>query len=290
MKLLAKPLLAAAIAAAFQVSGAQLYYQGSMADNYNSGPDSASITSNGGTASIPDGSYVYASSTRRALAASDYSVQEGDFGLASAARWVNDWAISAPSQDTGQTQDGRLWFNLKGQLDATGILGTAYAIVNLIITDNSTGVNVFYDQLDFGNFTGAYGDNYSTIVAVGGFTDFMNASQATGFDSVVSSLANGLDIYTNPIAWTAGDTYSVQLGFDTQALRYETGYTTGPTVALFADPFTFATDRPVVDLPSGWTLNSPQSDIVDDELLPEPPTPVVVGIGLLGLAVFRRRR
>ena len=60
----------------------------------------------------------------------------------------------------------------------------------------------------------------------------------------------------------------------------------------FLDPLSFATDKPVFNLPNGDTVNSVEANIVNDQFVavPEPGTLVVVATSLLGFGVLRRRK
>jgi len=51
----------------------------------------------------------------------------------------------------------------------------------------------------------------------------------------------------------------------------------------------FSQRGPVFNLPAGWTANSLDGSIVNNMLVPEPSTWVLIAIPLMGLAVTRRR-
>ena len=57
--------------------------------------------------------------------------------------------------------------------------------------------------------------------------------------------------------------------------------------ADFGNSVTFASDQPVFDLPSGYTVNCPTGNIVNNIVVPEPATLSL--LALSGLAVSRRR-
>jgi hypothetical protein len=60
--------------------------------------------------------------------------------------------------------------------------------------------------------------------------------------------------------------------------------------AIFdVDAFSFTTTGPVFNLPAGWTANSADGRIVNNVLVPEPSTGLLVLTGLLGLAARRKR-
>jgi len=61
-----------------------------------------------------------------------------------------------------------------------------------------------------------------------------------------------------------------------------------------SNTLTFATDRPVFDLPLGYTVNSAEAGVVENMFVaplpvPEPAAAWMIGVGLAGLWVRRRR-
>jgi hypothetical protein len=61
----------------------------------------------------------------------------------------------------------------------------------------------------------------------------------------------------------------------------------GAGTSNFGSTVRFPLDRPVFDLPPGYTVNSASAGIVDNHVVPEPTTGALLGLGLAGLS--RRR-
>ncbi len=64
-------------------------------------------------------------------------------------------------------------------------------------------------------------------------------------------------------------------------------------VSTFHHTLSFASDRPVFDLPEGWTVNSFDANIVDNRWIgttvPEPSSFVVTTLGALSICALRRK-
>lgn len=65
---------------------------------------------------------------------------------------------------------------------------------------------------------------------------------------------------------------------------------TAHVTADFGSTLSFPKSGPVFDLPAGFTAHSASGHIVDNQVVPEPGTSLLVGVGLGTLALVRRRR
>ncbi|MBI3838904.1 MAG: PEP-CTERM sorting domain-containing protein [Planctomycetia bacterium] len=57
----------------------------------------------------------------------------------------------------------------------------------------------------------------------------------------------------------------------------------------FSHTFGFPTSGPVFNLPDGFTANSPEGQIANNNFVPEPSTLALAAIGLGLVACYRRR-
>jgi hypothetical protein len=86
--------------------------------------------------------------------------------------------------------------------------------------------------------------------------------------------------------------FSVQFGISTLASVAYNSVTAGSmrAGADFANTYSFATDRPVFELPAGYTMNSVSGHIVDNRFTPVPEPTSMAALGLGAAALLRRRK
>jgi hypothetical protein len=293
--------IAIVFVAVVQCAIGQSYSVGATVSN-SDGQDNNSA-SNPAYASLPSGSGASAFGTATdlgALAAAAGS--SGDHAIGTASRTVSDWTIGGPLGGAGLTTNGSMWLNVAGDLVSDTSYGSASAtlyvqVVDISAADPATvfGAQIYFEEEGEGfesNQNEPYVGQYN--YGVPGSPEFKSYIESatnnyTNYGQVISEVASGTDVYTDPITWTAGDTYEVTLGLTADA-KSDSTQSQGD-VADFSDPFSFATNHDVLDLPAGWTVNSPESGVVNNSFnaVPEPATPAVLCFGLLGLAVVRRR-
>ena len=87
-----------------------------------------------------------------------------------------------------------------------------------------------------------------------------------------------------------GDTLTVGLGIFSAASLSVTSPTNGVFEASAHVTLTLPTDRPVFNLPAGYTVSTADRRIVDNQFVPEPDSPAMGGVGLSALALARRSR
>lgn len=268
---------------------AQTYSVSGLVDN----PGGSLTTSNNpGTVSFPDGTTASGFANQTSLGASSLAVANTDQASMLASRTVTDWTTSGP---TGASTNAAMNLSLTGTLATDTWYGTAYVQAIVDVVNSATSATVFDDGVTFALYGGGNGDwSTPSIYDVGiggasGFSTFVD-STAGNASSFISALGTGLTFSTNSIAWTAGDVYDVTLSVQTYAIYTNPyGFTSPSDSADFSDPFSFGQPE-VLDLPNGWSLNSPQSGILNNHLsTPEPSPFAALGAGLAGL-LYRRRR
>lgn len=270
-------LLPSAVAQTYSVNG-----------NVTGSGGTQSTTSNPGSATLPDGSGVTGVATQTGLGATSLAVSVNDKATMTVSRAVSDWTVSGPA---GSTTTAAMNLGLTGSLAADTWYGYAWAEIGVDIVDTANSQTVFNDGVGFELEGDGTGQNVSYIwdtgsIGAGGFSAFVNAAEANP-GAVTAQLPAGLAFVTNPISWTAGDVYDVTMSLKTYATNGSP--TPASDSAQFPDPFSFGQPE-VLDLPSGWNLNSPQSGISGNHLsTPEPESVAVVAVGIAGL-LFRRKR
>jgi hypothetical protein len=211
---------------------------------------------------------------------------------ASASATFNDFIITGP----GGSVAGSANFTLSGAFETTANI--ADSIGNTLVLGGAqieVGVSGSMPGMSFSGLfdqqSGANGQGPTGFIS-GGNGVFAGDSAPTGFTTAMTEL---------PV----GTLFSVSLGLGTTAFASwgsgggaEGELTTVDLTALsdFSNTFTFATTGPVFNLPDGYTVNSVSGDIVNNRFVggpaatPEPPALIMLGSGLLSLAVFLRRR
>jgi hypothetical protein len=97
---------------------------------------------------------------------------------------------------------------------------------------------------------------------------------------------------TLPLVSGGPNTLSLLLGTLSHASSIGSGSNASSTVH-FGNTLKFAVNGPVFDLPAGWTANSVQGNIVNNQFIPPAgvPEPGTLGLVLMGAAgVWRRAR
>ena len=196
------------------------------------------------------------------------------FAMSSFNDFVVNGPIGAPPIDTS------LNFHLSGQMS----LGTYHAIFGSW-PSVSAGVN-FSVQVDGASGSGdggSYGLSYSNGIA--------SAPNASG---MLVGFNGSMDLKTRVFTLPVNVPIPIALYLDTVAqvqVDFADAFVTSANTD-FGSTLTFATDRPVFDLPAGYTVNSVEAGIVNNVFTPAVPEPGSAGLlalGLAGLSLLRAR-
>lgn len=222
---------------------------------------------NNGTARATDGTvgaYAFANLIDQDEKAPNYSYVETS---AIALLIAEDFAVSGPGPNT---VNGALNMVLHGNIDPNG--GRVYARFgsNQLVLDVATG-QAYYDPSDPNGYFSTHG-----------ITDIQ-----------VQNLPNGQENVTFKVPETFGVNSITPTSISIQALADAVKYPGQSLVNYeqtvnYMDTLGFNPNGPAVDLPEGYTVNSPTFHIYNNQVVPEPG-----GIALFasaGLLLFARRR
>ncbi len=137
--------------------------------------------------------------------------------------------------------------------------------------------------------------SFSSIPGGGSFTRQVdNGTVETQFGSgALINFANDADIVTGQFTVMNGVPFTIELQLTTSAIAigdYRESFGAEANTD-FGGTLTFATDRPVFDLPTGYTANSVDGGIVNNAfVVPEPGSTALFATGGLALAVVRFRQ
>ena len=70
--------------------------------------------------------------------------------------------------------------------------------------------------------------------------------------------------------------------------EFDTVHASAGGYSSFGSTVRFPFDRPVFDLPPGYTVNSVSAGVIDNQVVPEPGTGALFALGILGFALRRR--
>jgi hypothetical protein len=143
----------------------------------------------------------------------------------------------------------------------------------------------------------------ASVPAANQFSQFGNANLSINYDKSITGYSTGLlsgfvagvpqsrDIVVGPFTVPGNTDFTVRLLLGTDAgvvIRGDTA-ALGLAVSSFENTLSFATDRPVFDLPAGYTVNSADAGIYNNMfVVPEPI--LLTPLTLAALAAFNRRR
>ena len=189
-------------------------------------------------------------------------------------------------------------------------LGTAGAVQTIASID----LNSFYQQA-FGLtflFDGSLGiGNFHEVRADGRTIDTPQDAQEGIFNTPGEAVfeSGGVVRLTTPsFSVTPGIPFTFQLGIDAgTSVQYvaattalQPSFVFGDASADFSHTLSFPTDRPVFNLPPGFTVNSAEGDIVNNRFVvpaqaatPEPASLTLFGFGVVSMAgvrAWRKRR
>ncbi len=207
----------------------------------------------------------------------------GAIGVGTARVILSDIVISAlPGTTPSLTVDFSLSITLSGSLDSQALIGfphigSAGGSATVAVSGVLAGVS----------FTGDRTKMTTATAATGVVTDF--AITGTGI------LAGSAGVVLTPIATVALDTpfmLDLTLSASASAGYSYGGTTTASTAALatasadFDNTLTLGSGGQVFNLPPGYTANSVDGRIVNNRLVPEPPTLALLGAGVAGLGLY----
>lgn len=123
-----------------------------------------------------------------------------------------------------------------------------------------------------------------------------NGVSQTGI-GLLQNFTGDNNLATDPFIVTANQAFSIMIQLSTGTTSAVASDTTGTSIAAahFGNSLTFATDRPVFNLPDGYTANSISGNIVDNHFVASAvPLPTAMwllctALGSLGLRVGRAR-
>jgi len=127
---------------------------------------------------------------------------------------------------------------------------------------------------------------FRTIESVNGAPPFVNT---TGLGMLTGWTGNN-DIPTQPFTMPVNTPFSMSLFLNVLAytkVDFRDSFNAGANTD-FSGTLAFASDVPVFALPAGYTANSVEGGIVNNQFVPEPSTALLVLTGLLGFAGRRR--
>jgi hypothetical protein len=127
---------------------------------------------------------------------------------------------------------------------------------------------------------------FRTIESVNGAPPFVNT---TGLGMLTGWTGNN-DIQTQPFTMPVNTPFSMSLFLNVLAytkVDFKDSFNAAANTD-FSGTLAFATDVPVFALPAGYTANSVEGGIVNNQFVPEPSTGLLVLSGLLGFAARRR--
>jgi hypothetical protein len=179
--------------------------------------------------------------------------------------------------DTNTLIHTMVHFHIDGSMDAYSAPGggaQASASINILINGHENFGAVSFDGTDVNSFD-----------SNGLFLGLPRTQLERGLDFAVEC-----DLYVAP-------NNLIYMGIDVRANADQNGAQPGlaaHAIGLYGHTLSFASGRPVIDLPEGWTVNSVGANIVDnrwvDNSVPEPST-LVLGIAVVvGLSSVTLRK
>jgi hypothetical protein len=137
--------------------------------------------------------------------------------------------------------------------------------------------------------------NVNDVTVGSGFKTYQSDHLGSGVNGSSGWLTNWtLDgvLTSDPFTVNANEPFTILVQLHTSAYAYAyTGHFGGAEGASdFSHTASFATDRPVFDLPGGYTASSASANVVDNTFVPEPGAAALSAGALLGLlSLFRGR-
>ncbi|HZZ41293.1 MAG TPA: hypothetical protein VFE58_00010 [Tepidisphaeraceae bacterium] len=169
---------------------------------------------------------------------------------------INDLIVNGPASPANVTTS--LHMHLDGTLAASTALNTGSPGMS---SDTSISATLVYGSNTIGSGTlSASSSNGSAPT-----------TSSTGW---LSNFTGNQDIVSSPFSVPVNTLFSVTftLSITSQAILNGDDAGLAQTYADFGNTFSFATDSPVFDLPTGYTANSPSANLIANQyiLLPEP--------------------
>jgi hypothetical protein len=245
------------------------------------------------------GDFARGSGTKTSLGAST-SLLAGNgehTGSVTVTRTVDDFQVLGG--DESEDVDTKFNLDLHGMLlslffshGPIQVSSQSSAEVDLSVVDTKDGSLAYFGFLSFGLVADNVGLHY--LIDQFGFDQFAGLIQSDQAEVLALASPGGIHFHTDPFTLTSYDTYSVSLSLSVGAVTdsNDDGLSTDPYAASLFDGTLSFGKKNILDLPTGMTVNSPQSGIqnnsLDDDLTPEPST--LIGLSFGGLALLRRRK